>query len=288
MRRCDWLESRASTSVRGANSGAGSLPPSGEIEGKRPNVSARSLSSGTCSRLPTRKAPPRDPAHCRDAEAHDGLAREGAQVLLGAEDGTPEGMVAEGRAIDQVLGHHRRLVVGARDLLDDDPALAVELRRVDLRAPDEVGEQVDRLVDHLGATGDVEGHEIVRRVRVEDRAHPLGGLVDLAIVVVLLAALEHQVLEEVGHAVLVGALGARTGVERDEDGGRSSARNLDAVDRETRGEGRRFDARHNLYLTNVLLQCRFQEGSEPFRTNYPPRTRWLQPKDMSGATESAQ
>ena len=165
-------------------------------------------------------------------------------MLLRPEDGAPERVVAERGAVDQVLGHHRRLVVGARDLLDHHAALAVELVGVDLRAADEVGQQVDRVAHHLGARGDVEGDEVVRRVRVEHRAHALGGLVDLAVVVVLLAALEHQVLEEVGHAVLLGALGARTGVERHEHGGRPRALDLDPVDREAGGEGRRFDSRH--------------------------------------------
>ena len=176
------------------------------------------------------------------AEGDDRVARERAQVLLGPEHGAPERMVAERRAVDQVLGDHRRLVVGAGDLLDHDAALAVELLGVDLRAADEVGQQVDRLAGHLGAAGDVEGDEVVRRVGVQHRAHPLGGLVDLAVVVVLLAALEHQVLEEVGHPVLLGALGAGAGVERHEDGGRPRALDLDPVDREAGGEGRGFDS----------------------------------------------
>ena len=62
----------------------------------------------------------------------------------------------------------------------------------------------------------MEGDEVVARVGVDHRAHPLGGLVDVAVVRVALAALEHQVLEEVGDAVLLRALGARAGVERDE------------------------------------------------------------------------
>ena len=54
-------------------------------------------------------------------------------------------MLAEHRLVDQVLGLSRRLVVGAGDLLHDDAALAVELVGVDLRAGDEVGEQVGGL-----------------------------------------------------------------------------------------------------------------------------------------------
>ena len=53
----------------------------------------------------------------------------------------------------------------ARDLLDDDAALAVELLGVELRAPDEVGQQVDRLQRRLGPGGDVEGDEVVATCR---------------------------------------------------------------------------------------------------------------------------
>jgi hypothetical protein len=141
-------------------------------------------------------------------------------------------VVAERCAVDQVLGHHRRLVVRAGDLLDHDAALAIELLGVDPRAPHEVRQQVDRLAGHLGPAGDVERHEVVRRVGVQRGAHALRGLVDLAVVVVLLPALEHQVLEEVGHPVLLRPLGAGAGVEGHEDGQRPRAVDLHAVDGE--------------------------------------------------------
>ena len=144
---------------------------------------------------------------------------------VGAEHRAAERVVAERRLVDQVLGHHRRLVVGAGDLLDDDAALAVELVGVDPRPADEVGQQVGRLERALGARGDVERDQVVARVGVQHRADPLGGLVDVAVGGVLLAALEHEVLEEVGHPVLLGALGAGAGVERHQD--RDRARALD-------------------------------------------------------------
>ena len=127
-------------------------------------------------------------------------------MLGGTQDRPAQRVLAERRPVDQVLGDHRRLVVRARDLLDHDAALAVEFLGVDLRTPDEVGQQIDRLGGDLGAARDVEGDEIVRRVRVEHRAHRLGGLIDLAVVVVLLAALEDEMLQEMGHTVLFGAV----------------------------------------------------------------------------------
>ncbi len=113
------------------------------------------------------------------AEGDDALAREAAQVLLRAEHGPPERVIAEGGFVDQVLGDHRGLVEGAVDLLDHDAALAVELLGVDLRPPDEVAQQVDRSGRALGAHGDVEGDDVVAGVGVEHTAEALGGLVDV-------------------------------------------------------------------------------------------------------------
>ena len=143
-----------------------------------------------------------------------------------AEHRPAERVLAERGLVDQVLGDRRGLIVGARDLLDDDAALTVELGRVDPRPPDEVGQQIGRLGRALGADGDVERDEVVARVRVEHGADPLGGLVDVSVGGVLLAALEHEVLEEVGHPVLLGALGAGARVERDQQ--RHRAGPLDA------------------------------------------------------------
>ena len=63
----------------------------------------------------------------------------------GAEHRPAERVLAEHRLVDQVLGDRRRLVVGARDLLHHDAALAVELLAVDPGPADEVGQQVGGL-----------------------------------------------------------------------------------------------------------------------------------------------
>ena len=113
-------------------------------------------------------------------------------------------------------------------------------------APDEVAEQVDRLRSALGANGDVEGHQVVAGVGVEHAPQPLGGLVDVLVGGVLLAPLEHEVLEEVGHAVLLGALVAGPGVEGQEHRQRARARQLEAVQRHpVLGDGARAQARHS-------------------------------------------
>ena len=53
----------------------------------------------------------------------------------------------------------------------------------------------------LGSRRYVERDQVVARVRVQDRADPLGGLVDVTVGGVLLATLEHEMFEEVGGAV---------------------------------------------------------------------------------------
>ena len=235
MRRCDWLESRSSTSVVGASGGGGL-----EAAVRR---DLREAPEGLGEHLVRRQVlevagQERAAARARPlalAEGDDRVAAEGAQVLLGPEHRAAERVVAERGAVDEVLGDDGRRVVRAGDLLDDDAALAVELVGVDPRPPDEVRQQVDRLRRHLGAAGDVEGDDVVRRVGVEHRAEALGRLVDLAVVVVLLAALEHEVLEEVRHPVLLGALRAGAGLEGHEDGRPRGSRGGRAVDREAVG-----------------------------------------------------
>src|SRR3954462_14778522 len=166
MRRCDWLVSRRSTRRPGWSGG-------GEVR-KRPEALRHGAVLVDVLEVADdeRAAAPAGPAAL--AERDDALARERPQVLLGAQDGAPERMVAERGLVDDLLGHHRGLVLVALDLLDDHAALAVELARVDLGPAHEVGEEVDRLYRRLGAHRDVEGDEVVARVRVQDAAHALG------------------------------------------------------------------------------------------------------------------
>ncbi len=116
------------------------------------------------------------------AERDDALTRERvADVLGGSQHGTAERVIAKGRLVDQVLGHHRRLIVGPRDLLYDHAALAVELVAVDPGAAHEVGQQIGRFQGLVRAHGDVERDQIVARVGVQDRADPLRCLVDVPV-----------------------------------------------------------------------------------------------------------
>jgi hypothetical protein len=178
-------------------------------------------------------------------EGNDAVACEGVADVLGrTQHGAPERVVTERRLVDQVLGHHRRLVVGARDLLDDDAALAVEFLGVDPGASDEVGEQVGGLAGALRARGDVKRDEIVAGVGVEYGADPGRGIVDIAVGLVLLAALEHKVLKEMSHPVLLGSLGPRTRVERHQDRDRARSLDFDPIEGKAVGEGRLLDFWH--------------------------------------------
>ena len=167
-------------------------------------------------------------------------------MLGGPEHRAAQRVVAERGLVDQVLGHHRGLVVGAGDFLHHHAALAVELGGVDTRPADEVGEQIGRLQGALRARGDVERHQIVAGVGVQHGSDALRGLVDVAVGRVLLAALEDEVLEEVGHPVLLRALGPRTRVEGDENRHRARAVDRDPVERKSVCERRLRDRWHRM------------------------------------------
>ena len=150
----------------------------------------------------------------------------------GPSTGRPSGWSPNAASSIRCSAIDRGLVVRARDLLHDDAALAVS-SSVDPRPADEVRQQVGGLERLVRAGGDVERHQVVAGVGVEDRADPLCRLVDVPVGRVLLAALEHEVLEEVGHPVLVLALGPGTRVERDQDRHRARPVERDPVQRET-------------------------------------------------------
>ena len=101
-----------------------------------------------------------------------------------------------------------------------------------LRARHEIAQQVDRLGRRLRAHGDVEGDQVVAGVGVQHAPETLGGLVDVLVGRVLLAALEDEVLEEVRHPVLLDALAARPGVEGHQDRQCARAREPQAVHRQ--------------------------------------------------------
>ena len=203
-----------------------------------------SPSSGTCSRLPTRNAPPREPAHWRSRKATIASRVKLWMCSGGPSTGRPSGWSPNAARSIRCSATTDGVSFARAISCTTTPRSRSSSPASIFGTADEVGQQVDRLRDHLGAAGEVEGDDVVRRVGVEHRAHVLGGLVDLAVVVVVLAALEHQVLEEVRHPVLLGALGAGAGLEGDEHGGGTRALELDVVDGEAVVEGVGADGGH--------------------------------------------
>ena len=128
--------------------------------------------------------------------------RQGARGLHRAADVPPQGLVGPERLVGEDGRQLSGVVLHARQLLEDDHALLLQLERVHLRGRDHVGEDVDRL----------EGGE-VGRLRVVDGQLAVGGgvvqppdrldrLRDLLRRRPSRGALEEHVLEEVGEARL--------------------------------------------------------------------------------------
>ena len=141
------MESRCSTSVCGSKLRRGLEAAVGLDRREAPERLGQLLVLGHVGEVADEERAAARARPLAPPERHDPLAAELAQVLLGPEHGPPERVLAERGAVDQVLGDDGRLVVGARDLLDHDAALAVELLLVELGPPDEVRQQVDRLAD---------------------------------------------------------------------------------------------------------------------------------------------
>ena len=150
-------------------------------------------------------------------------------MLGGPQHRTAEGMITEHSLVNQVLGQRCGLILGARDLLHDDASLTVHLVGIDPRPSDEVGQQIGGGGRCLGPGRDVECDQVVAGVGVEHSPDPLSRLVDVTVGRIGDAALEHKMLQKVGHPVLLRALGARAGVEGDQQGDRARTLDRDPV-----------------------------------------------------------
>ncbi len=178
-------------------------------------------------------------------KCHDARAVEAFLDVLGRAEHRPsQRMLTERGLVDQVFGHHGRLVVGPGDLLHHHAALAVQLVGVDPGPAHEVGQQVGGLQRPFGPGRDVKRDQVVARVGVEHRTDALCGLVDVAVGGEFLPALEHQVLQEMGHPVLLGALGSRARVEGDQDRGGAGPLERDPIHRQAVGRGGLSDGGH--------------------------------------------
>ena len=117
------------------------------------------------------------PVH-RPPEVADGAGRQRADAVLVAADLAAQRPVAEHRRLEQDLAVLRGVVEVRADLLDDDPALALDLVVGEGGADDELAQDVDR----AGRLAPRDAHPVHRRLAVrrgvERAADPLDRLAD--------------------------------------------------------------------------------------------------------------
>ena len=134
----------------------------------------------------------------------------------------PSGPVAEHRGLEQHLAVLGRVVKVGADLLDDDRALTLDVRRLEPRTDDQLADHVHRALD----LAQRDAHPVDRRFtvgrRVERPADTLDGLADGARGRIRGGALERDVLHEMGDADLPRDLEPRPG--QDVGGDRDRAR----------------------------------------------------------------
>ena len=166
-------------------------------------------------------------------EVDERRARQGLDDLRAAQHGPPDRLSRKRGLLEMVEDDVVGRVLGLAELLQDHAALALELLRIEGRALQDVGEQVDRerhiVLQHL----DVIGGLLASGMRVHLAADGLDLLGDLARRA-RRRALEGHVLEQMGDAVRLLPLlpGADADIDADGDGldrFRRVGRDLEAV-----------------------------------------------------------
>src|SRR3954447_12738480 len=144
----------------------------------------------------------------RGVEGAQRRGRGAADDLRAADDRPAERMVAEDGLAEHVEDLVLRVVLVHGDLLEHDLALLVERPRVEARAPDHVGHDVERLREVDVEHARVDRRRLLARARVQLGAHGVEHLVDLEGAVACRAPEEH-VLDQVRQAGLGRVLGGR-------------------------------------------------------------------------------
>ena len=111
------------------------------------------------------------------------------------------------------------------DLLQDHPALDLDLGRVEDRVQQDIGDHVHRQRHVGGQHAGVIGGHLSAGIGVDIAAHILDRLGDLQRAAPL-GALERHMFKEMGDAVLFQPLVAPAGGDPDADGGRLKARHV--------------------------------------------------------------
>ena len=154
-----------------------------------------------------------------------GLPLKTLHGLLGAENRLAQGMILPEILREDLVDEVIRIVLIHLDLFDDDAAFARDVGGIKHRMQHQIAEDLKRdgdvLVEHL----DVEADAFFGGEGV----HVAADGVDLArnfFRGAVLGAFEDHVLDEVGDAVPVGILIARTGLQPDSDRGRADVLHL--------------------------------------------------------------
>ena len=126
------------------------------------------------------------------------LLRDAADGLARAAHIAPHRLVGPERVVDEQVGEGVRVVVGHRQLFEDDAALALDLVRHEQRGVVHVGEHVERDVEVVARDLGVVERGLAVGAGVEDAADGLDGAGDHLRLGALLRALEEHVLQEVG------------------------------------------------------------------------------------------
>ena len=132
-------------------------------------------------------------------------------ALLLAQDRAAERLVGEGGGLEVVEDDVGRRVAGLAQLLDDDVLLALQVGGAEMRAQDQVGDQLEAERDMLGHHRCHEAGAVAVGGGVEIAADILDRFADLARGAAA-GALEHHMLEQMGDAVQPRRLVARSGV----------------------------------------------------------------------------
>ena len=224
--------SRGSAGHADAELGLGRVAAAGQDPRRRPGARARARSRGprrcrartSRSASSTASACSRSPATATTAfagpvrrrpEGADAVGRQRrARRTPRRRSRDPSARRPEHRLLEQDLGVLGGVVEVAADLLDDDLALAVDLGGSSDGPADQLAEDRHRPLGLAARHADPVDRRLAIRGRVERAADALDRLAQRARRRVRRRALERQVLEEVGHAGLLGRLEARAGAAR--------------------------------------------------------------------------
>ena len=175
-----------------------------------------------------------------------------------AQDGAAQRLVGIGFLLqpveDDVVGRVQRLA----DLLQDHPALDLDLAGVEDRVQQDIGQHIHRQRHVILQDADVIGGHLAAGIGIDIAAHILDFLGDLQ-GAARLRALEGHMFEEMGDAVLLGPFVAAAGIDPDPDRGAFQPLHRFDDDAHAIGQGMGFDA--HARRRSLIRVCRAARSS---------------------------